>query len=232
MTAESASSPLSPVGDELPAAVLWDMDGTLVDTEPYWIECERRLVAEYGHEWTDEDAHALVGSSLLVSAAYIRNRGRVPLEPAEIVERLLAGVIEEVRRHVPFRPGALELLDALVELEVPCALVTMSYRSLAGAVVDALPPGRFGVVVAGDDVTHGKPHPEPYLTAAARLGVPPEACVAIEDSPTGVASAVAAGVPTLAVEHLLPISPGPLRTVVRSLRGWTPAGLGALLDRR
>jgi HAD superfamily hydrolase (TIGR01509 family) len=208
------------------------MDGTLVDTEPYWIERERRLVAEYGNEWTDEDAHALVGNPLLVSAAYIRERGRVPLEPEEIVDRLLDGVIADVRRHVPFRPGARELLDALSGLGVPCALVTMSYRSLAGAVVEALPAGRFAVVVAGDDVTHGKPHPEPYLTAAARLGVPPEACVAIEDSPTGVASAVAAGVPTVAVEHLVPVTPGPLRTVVRTLEGWTPSDLGLLLDGR
>jgi HAD superfamily hydrolase (TIGR01509 family) len=221
-----------PAGAALPAAVLWDMDGTLVDTEPYWIERERRLVAEYGHEWTDEDAHALVGNSLLVSAAYIRDRGPVPLEPEEIVDRLLAGVVEDVRRHVPFRPGAPELLGALAGLGVPCALVTMSYRSLAAAVVDALPPGRFAVVVAGDDVTHGKPHPEPYLTAADRLGVPPEACVAIEDSPTGVASSVAAGVPTLAVEHLVPIAPGPLRTIVRTLEGWTPADLGVLLAGR
>jgi HAD superfamily hydrolase (TIGR01509 family) len=216
----------------MPAAVLWDMDGTLVDSEPYWISRERDLVAAYGHEWSDEDAHSLVGNSLLVSAAYIRERGRVPLDPEEIVEVLLDGVVEDVRRHVPFRPGARELLDGLAAAGVPCALVTMSYRRLAAAVVAALPGDRFGVVVAGDDVTHGKPDPEPYLTAAARLGVAPEACVAIEDSPTGVASAVAAGVPTLAVEHLVRIAPGPLRTVVRTLEGWTPADLGVLLAGR
>jgi HAD superfamily hydrolase (TIGR01509 family) len=219
-------------GSALPAAVLWDMDGTLVDTEPYWIECERELVTRYGHEWSDDDAHALVGNPLLVSAEYIRERGHVPLAPEVIVEVLLDGVVERVRRHVPFRPGARELLEALLAAGVPCALVTMSYRRFADAVVEALPPGAFAAVVVGDEVTHGKPHPEPYLTAAARLGVAPEACVAIEDSPTGVASAVAAGVPTLAVEHLVPISPGPLRTIVHSLEGWTPADLGVLLAGR
>jgi HAD superfamily hydrolase (TIGR01509 family) len=205
------------------------MDGTLVDTEPYWIACEKELVARYGHEWSDEDAHALVGNPLLVSAEIIRERGHVPLAPEVIVEELLDGVVARVLDHVPFRPGARELLEELATAGVPCALVTMSYRRFAAAVVDALPPGRFATVVAGDEVTHGKPHPEPYLTAAARLGVAPGDCVAIEDSPTGVASAVAAGVPTLGVEHIVPIPAGPGRTVARTLDGWTPAGLATLL---
>ena len=128
-------------------------------------------------------------------------------------------------------PGAVELLAALHADGVPQALVSSSYRVLVDAVL-AVGHGPFAVTVAGDEVGDGKPHPEPYLTAATRLGVPPEACVAIEDSPTGVASAVAAGVPTLAVEHLVPISPGPLRTVVHSLEGWTPADLGVLLAGR
>jgi len=104
----------------------------------------------------------------------------------------------------------------------------MSYRRFTDAVVEALPPGAFAAVVAGDEVTRGKPHPEPYLTAAARLGVAPGECVAIEDSPTGVASAVAAGVPTLAVEHLVTIAPGPGRTIVHSLETWTPEDLAKL----
>jgi HAD superfamily hydrolase (TIGR01509 family) len=219
---------VEPARSPLPAAVLWDMDGTLVDTEPYWIECERELVGRYGHVWSDDDAHALVGNPLLVSAEILRERGHVPLPAAEIVELLLDGVVARVRAHVPFRPGARELLAALTGAGVPCALVTMSYRRFTDAVVEVLPPGTFAAVVAGDEVTHGKPHPEPYLTAAARLGVVPEECVAIEDSPTGVASAVAAGVPTLAVEHLVPISPGPRRTIVHSLETWTPDDLGKL----
>lgn len=216
------------VRQSLPDAVLWDMDGTLVDTEPFWIEEEYALVAAYGGRWSDEHAHALVGNDLVTSANYIRLNGGVPLPPEQIIQRLLAGVIKRVRVHMPWRPGARELLDELYARGVPCALVTMSYQSLAQAIVENLPPDTFATVVAGDDVTQGKPHPEPYLTAAARLGIPPERCVAIEDSLTGVSSAEAAGVPVLAVEHLVPIPPAAGRTVITSLQGWTAADLAAL----
>jgi len=213
----------------LPAAVLWDMDGTLVDTEPYWIVEETLLVTEYGGSWTEEDAHSLVGNDLIASANYIREVGGVPLPAEEIIDRLLERVIERVKVKMPWRPGARELLADLNARGVPCALVTMSYQNLAQAVVATLPTGSFRTVVAGDDVTHGKPHPEPYLLAAERLGVTPEHCVAIEDSLVGVTSAESAGVAVLAVEHLVPIPPGPGRTVANSLKGWTVEDLSALL---
>lgn len=212
----------------LPAAVLWDMDGTLVDTEPYWIAAEYALVAEHGGTWTDEDAHALVGSALLTAAAYIRERGGVGLEPEQIVENLLARVIDGVRGHTPWQPGARELLGALGDAGIPCALVTMSYASLAGAVVEQLPDGTFAAVITGDQVAHGKPHPEPYLLAARQLGVDARACVAIEDSPTGVASAEAAGCTTLAVPHVAQVEAAPGRTLVDSLTDVTVDRLRAL----
>jgi HAD superfamily hydrolase (TIGR01509 family) len=218
----------APAGGALPDAVLWDMDGTLVDTEPYWIAEEYKLVAEFGGEWNDEHAHHLVGNDLLVAARYIRDVGGVRLAPEQIIERLLDGVILQVKEHIPWRPGARELLAALLVAKVPCAMVTMSYQSLATAIAEGLPPGSFRTVVAGDDVAHGKPHPEPYLTAATRLGVLPQRCVAIEDSVTGVTSAEAAGVPVLAVEHTVPVPAGPGRKVITSLTGWTPTDLGAL----
>jgi HAD superfamily hydrolase (TIGR01509 family) len=205
------------------------MDGTLVDTEPYWVQEEYVLIGEYGGTWNDEHAHALVGNNLMTSAEYIRDHGGVPLEPEQIIARLLDGVITRVREHIPWRPGARELLADLRRRDVPCALVTMSYQSLAQAVVESLPPGSFQIVVAGDDVTNGKPHPEAYLTAAAALGVQPERCLAIEDSPPGVASAEAAGVPVLAVEHLIPLPSGAGRTVIQSLQGLTSADLRSLL---
>ena len=170
-----------------PAAVLWDMDGTLVDTEPYWMEAELELVAEFGGHWTDADARSIIGFDLLDGAAVLRDRGGVDLAPPVIVERLLDGVIARVRAHVPWRPGARRLLTDLHAAGVPCALVTMSYRRLVDAIVEALDPIRFDAIVTGDEVTHGKPHPEPYLRAAAALGRDPVECVAIEDSPTGVA---------------------------------------------
>ncbi len=212
----------------LPAAVLWDMDGTIVDTEPHWIAAEHDIVDEHGGTWSDAFAHQLVGSDLLVSAAFIRDNSPITWEPPRIVEELLARVIVRVRHHVPWRPGALELLEALRDAGVPSALVTMSWRSLADAVLHALPEGTFEAVVTGDEVEHGKPHPEPYLAAARALGVAAGDCVAIEDSPTGVRSAVAAGVPTVAVPHVVAVPRIAGAVHVASLSGVTPESLRAL----
>lgn len=217
--------------DALPAAVLFDMDGTLVDTEPYWIDCEYALVDEHGGTWSDRHAHALVGNPLLVSARYIREHGGVDLPPEEIVERLLDGVVERVRRGIPWQPGAHDLLAALNAAGVPCGLVTMSYRRLAEAVLADLPGGTFDVVVAGDEVDRGKPHPEPYLTAAARLGVDPRSCLVIEDSPTGIASGLAAGCTVVGVPHVVELADGPGHTLVPSLTHLDLPTLGALVRR-
>jgi HAD superfamily hydrolase (TIGR01509 family) len=195
------------------------MDGTLVDTEPYWIDVEYALVEEHGGTWSREHALNLVGNDLLVSGAYIREHGGVDLEPAEIVDRLLDGVIARVQERVPWRPGAVELLADLHAAGVPCALVTMSYERFVAPVLAALPPGTFGAVVTGDGVTVGKPHPEPYLTAAGLLGVDPSACLAIEDSNTGAKSAVAAGCTVLVVPNHVPVLEGERRVFVETLAG-------------
>ena len=210
----------------LPAAVLFDIDGTLVDTEPYWLEAEYALVESFGGSWDDAHAQHLVGNSLPVSAEYIRVHGGVELDPVEIVDRLLDAVIRTAEQRMPWRPGAVELLAALRAQDVPCALVTMSYSSLADVVVKQLPAGSFAAVVTGDQVTDGKPHPEAYLTAAARLGVDPARCVAIEDSPTGVASAEAAGCRVVAVPHIVRIPPAPGRLMLSSLTQASVAMLG------
>lgn len=214
--------------DALPAAVLWDMDGTLVDTEPYWIEAEYALVERFGGRWSDELAHRLVGNALLVSAEIIIANSPVTLSPHEVVDELMSAVVDRVRHHVPWRPGARGLLDEAVAKGVPNALVTMSWQPLARAVADALPGSPFAVLVTGDEVKHGKPHPEPYLTAAELLAAPPERCLAIEDSPTGVRSAVAAGVPTIAVPHVVPIPDVPGAARIRTLDG---ASLSELAQR-
>lgn len=210
-------------------AVLFDMDGTIVDTEPYWIAAEYRLVESFGGTWTDEHAHALVGNALITSAEYLREHGGVDLPPEEIVERLLDEVVRATRERVPWRPGAVELLAELGRRGVPCALVTMSYDRLARVVLEQLPAGTFGALVTGDQVADGKPHPEAYLTAAARLNVDPRYCVAIEDSPTGVASAEAAGCTVVAVPHNVPIEPAPGRRLVASLRDLSADTLSAMI---
>jgi HAD superfamily hydrolase (TIGR01509 family) len=196
--------------------VLFDMDGTIVDTEPYWIAAEYELVESFGGIWTQELALSLVGNALPASAEIIRAHG-VDMEPEAIVDHLLDEVIDECRRVIPWRPGAQRLLAALGEAGVPCALVTMSYLRLAETVTTALPPKTFATLVTGDQVRDGKPDPEAYLLAAQRLGVDPARCVAIEDSPTGIASAEAAGCAVVAVPHHVTIDPAPGRTIVASL---------------
>jgi len=212
-------------------AVLWDMDGTLVDTEPYWFDVEFELVAEFGGTWTDADAVSLVGFDLIDSAHELRKRGGVQLEPVQVVERLLDGVIARVAEQLPWRPGAPELLAECVAAGIPCVLVTMSWRRLADAVIASAPAGSFVASVTGDEVRNGKPHPEPYLAAAAELGADPADCVAIEDSPTGVASALAAGCATLGVPHVVPIAAAPGLTLVESLDGVRLADLRRLRTR-
>jgi HAD superfamily hydrolase (TIGR01509 family) len=215
------------------AAVLWDMDGTLVDTEPYWIAAEYDIVELHGGTWSEEHALSLVGADLLDSGAYIRDNGPVPLPPHEIVEMLLDRVVASVRAEMPWRPGARELLEECRLSPLPAALVTMSWRRFADPVVAALPSGSFDAVVVGDDVERGKPHPDPYLLAAKRLGVDPRMCLAIEDSPTGVASALAAGCTVLAVPNHVEV---PVPDVARgrfttrgSLSGLGLADLSALV---
>lgn len=229
-SATEATSPVDPAAvPPLPRAVLWDMDGTIVDTEPYWIAEEYRLVEEAGGTWSDADAHELVGQDLLTSARLILDRTPVQGTPEQVVRRLLGGVVTRMRDHVPWRPGARELLAELRAEGIPCALVTMSWTELADVLVEQLPEGTFAAVVTGDQVRRGKPDPEAYQVAARRLGVEPGRCVAIEDSPTGATSAIAAGVPTLVVPHTVPVPE--LRGSVRAtgLGGVRAADLGDVL---
>jgi HAD superfamily hydrolase (TIGR01509 family) len=212
-----------------PDAVLWDMDGTLVDTEPYWIEAEFALVEKHGGTWSTEHALNLVGNDLIESGRYIREHAGIDVEPADIVEELLDGVVARVERQVPWRPGAVELLADLRANGVRCALVTMSYRRFVAPILAGLPEDTFEVVVTGDAVTQGKPHPEPYQKAAAVLGIPPARTLAIEDSNTGARSAESAGCTVLVVPNHVPVLPGERRIFVSSLEGLTHSALAGLL---
>jgi HAD superfamily hydrolase (TIGR01509 family) len=212
----------------LPAAVLWDMDGTLVDTEPYWIATEFAMAEKYGGEWSEADALSLVGNDLLTSGRYIKERMGLSISAEEVVEELLDGVVEKVAHEVPWRPGARELLTSLAESDVRCALVTMSYTRFVAPILAQLPAETFRVVVTGDEVQHGKPHPEPYLNAAAALGLAPEDCVAIEDSNTGAKSAEAAGCVVLVVPHHVPVLEGPRRVFRETLVGLSAEDLRGL----
>jgi HAD superfamily hydrolase (TIGR01509 family) len=225
MPIPATSSPLK--------AVLWDMDGTIVDTEPYWIAAEHGLVVAHGGTWSHDQAMQLVGQSLTFSAGLLQRAG-VELEIREIIDTLTAQVISSVQQEVPWRPGARELLEELHLAGVRCALVTMSEGPLAREVVANLPRPYFDVVVTGDTVSQGKPHPEAYLTAVELLqendpdlGI--HHCVALEDSVPGVAAAVASGVATVAVPHIVPLPEHHSYELWDTLSGRTLMELEALL---
>jgi HAD superfamily hydrolase (TIGR01509 family) len=201
------------------AAALWDFDGTLADTEPIWIEGEFELVGQLGGSWSVEHAHQLVGNSLLDSGAYILNTiGRPDLTPEWVVNWLINYVVDRVTNGpMPWRPGAFELLTELRAAGVPCALVSASYRILIDAALARLPQDTFQVSVAGDEVTNGKPHPEPYERACHALGVDARHCVVLEDSETGARAGNAAGAVVVAIPNKVPVSAAPRRIHVASL---------------
>lgn len=207
------------------AAVLWDLDGTIVDTEPLWMAAEHRLAAEHGKIWTEEDALELVGNSLMASGEYIRDTLEIPMTAEAIVDYLVTSLAGSLREHVEWRPGARELIEALDVAGVPQALVTMSYTAIAEPIATALP---FGAVVTGDTVDRPKPFPDPYLLAAEKLGVDASQCLAIEDSRTGAASANAAGCDVLVVPHFVTVPEADRRVLVPTLEGLTPDDLRGL----
>lgn len=207
------------------------MDGTVVDTEPYWMAAETRLVESFGGTWTHEDALQLVGSGLIDSAIILQNAG-VRMEPEAIVAHLTDEVQNLLRTEgVPFRPGARELLLDLKKAGVTTALVTMSLRRMALSVVDLIDFPAFDLVVAGDDVDNPKPHPEPYLQAAALLDIDIAEAIVIEDSPTGVRAGIASGAVTLGVPHIVPLDDLGAHELWPTLDGRTAEDLIDLLDR-
>jgi len=182
------------------AAVLFDMDGTLVDSEKVWQVGLAELAAEYGGELSETARLRMVGTSMAESMAILHeDLGQPWRDPQESILWLETRVMELFADGLAWRPGARELLAELRAAGVPTALVTATRRPLVEVALRTLGRENFDAVVCGDEVTLGKPHPEPYLTAASLLGVPIGRCVAIEDSPTGVASARAAGARVLAV---------------------------------
>jgi HAD superfamily hydrolase (TIGR01509 family) len=200
-------------------AVLFDMDGLLIDSEPLWLAAEAEVMRRLGSEgeWTAEDQHALLGGSLVKTIRYLLAKAKRPQPPEVVANWLMSGIEDTVRRDgVPLRPGAAGLLAAVVAAGLPYALVTSSERGFMNAVLDRTGL-RFEVTVCANDVTHTKPDPEPYLLAAKLLAVDPARCAVLEDSPNGVASAEAAGCRVFAVPSLVPIPPAPGRTVVGSL---------------
>jgi HAD superfamily hydrolase (TIGR01509 family) len=231
----------------LPAAVLFDMDGTLVDTECLWWDTAAEVAAGLGHRLGDADAPEVVGRAVRDTAAHlVRTSGAatagadvadgtdaadaaaVARKEAAVAGELTDSFFRRVEAGAPLRPGVSSLLAALRAADVPFALVSASPRAVVDSVVaGALPDAGFAFTLSADDTVRTKPHPDPYLAAAERLGVPARACVAVEDSPDGTASARAAGCAVLVVPSLLPVPEGEGRYFTDSLEGIGPAELAA-----
>jgi len=207
------------------------MDGTLVDTEAYWMRAQAELMSSWEAEWTAEDQKSVIGIGLWEVAAIFRSRG-VGLSADEIVVSLTDRVIEQTRSSAPWRPGARELLEQIRDAGVPTALVTMSIHRLADAIAASVGFDAFDVVVAGEDVEFPKPHPAPYLRAAALLGVDITECVALEDSVPGVASAVASGAVTVGLPLHTPIPESDDLVLWNGLEGKTFADVTAVFESR
>jgi len=205
--------------------VLFDMDGLLVDTERLWFAVETEVVERLGGSWGPEHQRQLVGGSLKRAVAYMLEHTGADVDPDVVAGWLIEGMERRLTESVDPMPGAMELLTALRDEGIPTGLVTSSRRPLADAVLKHIGREHFDVVVTADDVSHAKPHPEPYLTALAMLSADPARSVALEDSPNGVASAVAAGCRVVAVPSLLPIPEQPGVTVLPAL---THADVGVL----
>lgn len=215
-----------------PAAVLWDMDGTLVDSEKLWDVVLYEAASWLGGELTAEQRASLVGSNMDTTARYLLAQAGTTAtdgavgEVSEWMRRRTATLFSD---ELPWRPGAREALVSARSAGVPCALVTSTERSLTELALNTIGREFFAVTVCGDEVDGlNKPHPEPYLRAARLLGADPESCVAVEDSPVGAESAVAAGCTVLVVPGEVPVPSGARRTFRPSLVGLDAQALAEL----
>jgi HAD superfamily hydrolase (TIGR01509 family) len=199
------------------AAVLFDMDGLLVDSEPVWYAVEAAVVERLGGMWAPEHQAALIGGTLEAGCRYMIEHTGADITVSALSDQLIEEMVRHFRADLPVHAGALDLVDAVRAAGVPTGLVSSSYRVLVDAALDRLGRHRFDVTVAGDEVVRGKPDPEPYRTACERLGVAPGATVVLEDAASGVAAAEAAGCVVVAVPSVAPIAAAPRRAVVRRL---------------
>ncbi len=219
---------LAPEG---PAAVLWDLDGTLVDGEPLWQEAAAEILARHGRTLCAATRAALVGADLDATVRIVLAASGRPVTPRRISRvraELVRAVAARYAAGVPWTPGAFDALVAVQTAGIPMALVTNTVRVIAEHALDVIGRHWFDAVVCGDDVPAGKPAPDPYLRAAGLLRVDPTDCVAVEDSTTGALAAVRAGAAVLVVSGDASVPRGPGRTFRAGLVGLTFAELSAL----
>jgi HAD superfamily hydrolase (TIGR01509 family) len=178
-----------------PAAVIFDLDGVLVDAEVWWDEVRQTWAAEHGRAWSQADQAAVMGANSLGWAGIIRERLELDLPDQQIVDEIVAAMVERYRtRGAPRITGAVDAVQRLAATGLPLAIASSSHQAVIDAALNSLGISNlFRVVVASDEVAHGKPAPDVYLLTARRLGVDPTGCLVVEDSLNGVLAGRAAG---------------------------------------
>jgi HAD superfamily hydrolase (TIGR01509 family) len=214
-------------------AVVFDVDGVLIDSEPVWERVRRGFVAERGGRWPDDAQDRMMGMSTPEWSRYIsEDFGLTTVTPERVAELVVAAMTAEYKVHLPLLPGAVEVVRALSG-RWRLAVASSAPKSLIEAVLDVSGLRTvFAAAVSSEEVERGKPAPDVYLEAAARLGVPPGNCAAVEDSSNGLRSAAAAGLAVIAVPRPeYPPAPDALRQariVLGSLTELTSGTIAAL----
>lgn len=212
----------------LPQGIFFDMDGLLVDTEPYWLQTERELMAEFGVHWRSEDQLFCLGGPMEKVGRYMSDLAESKQSPEWFASELIDRMAEKFDLISPM-PGISQLLSEISKNHIPAALVSASPRRLVDAVLASIPNHPFALSISADDVVRGKPHPDPYLKAAELLNVKIEHSIILEDSPTGVTAARASGAWVVAVPHIAPIAPAERSVVIETLAGASVTSLWNLV---
>ena len=211
-----------------PKAVFFDMDGTLIDSEPLWFEKEVKLMAQFDYVWTSEDQMKCIGGPIQKTGNYMSAKVNGQNNPQFFIESLISMVSSDFEKRITFMPGALELLKALSENGIKLALVSASPRQMLEATSRVLGGKYLELLISSDDVIEPKPNSECYLKAAAFFGLDISQCLILEDSGTGVASGRASGAKVVAIPHLIEIVGDEQVVVVKSLKGMSVEDLFAL----
>lgn len=214
------------------SAIVFDLDGVIVDTEEVWDRERRAYVAAHGGTWRDGATEAMQGMSSAEWSRYLRDALGAEGEPAEISRAVAAGVVAEVHRELPQLPGAVEAVRALAKTYT-LALASSANREVIDAVLDTAGLAEhFAATVSSEEVARGKPAPDVYLEAARRIGVAAQDCAAVEDSSNGLRAAHAAGMVVIATpNHAFPPAPDALAlaaVVVDGIREVTPELLASI----
>ena len=199
------------------SAILFDMDGTLIDSEPLWLESEIEIMAELGCHWDQQDQINCLGGPMEKTEKYMQERSK-NIRPFGYFAKQLDDVMEhKLSTKLELIPNAIEILNECKKFDIKVALVTASTARLMRAALRRSPTGIFDTTVSHDDVNRSKPDPEPYLLAAKTLGEEIDNCVVIEDSLTGVQSGLTAGAQVIGIPHLIRLPRNPNLRIVESL---------------